>query len=209
MSVVSRARKRRAGYRRARKKALSLAAGLAKKIASATRVIKRHTVKGKVREPKHSTRRSPNQSSRGGVKPRVIVLHSTEGGYQGSIAWLCNPAAQASAHIVIGKDGSTTRLVEDAAKAWHVANDNPFTLGIEQEGKASQSSWPAAQLRETAKWIAWWSKKYGIPITHSTSKGVCRHSDLGAAGGGHHDPGKAYPLAKVLSMARNYREHGW
>jgi hypothetical protein len=33
--------------------------------------------------------------------------------------------------------------------------------------------------------------------------GVCQHVDLGAAGGGHHDCGSAYPFEAVLAMARD------
>lgn len=153
-------------------------------------------------EPKHATRLTPNRSARNGVKPRVIVLHSTEGAYDGAVSWLCNSASQASAHVVVSKTGESTRLVPDAEKAWHVASDNPFTLGIEQEGFAAQASWPDAQLETTAAWIAYWARKYDIPIVHSVTHGVCQHSDLGAAGGGHHDCGPAYPFDRVLLMAR-------
>jgi N-acetyl-anhydromuramyl-L-alanine amidase AmpD len=99
------------------------------------------------------------------------VLHSTEGNYDGAVSWLCNPQARASAHIVVGARGQTTRLVPDARKAWHVAADNPDTLGIEQEGYASQTAWPDAQLETVAQWLAWWGRKYGIPLEHSTSTG--------------------------------------
>jgi N-acetyl-anhydromuramyl-L-alanine amidase AmpD len=153
-------------------------------------------------EPVHATRNSPNQSSRNGIKPRVIVLHSTEGSYESSINWLCNPASQASAHVINSKAGKSTRLVPDAQKAWHVAAANPFTLGLEQEGYASQQVWPEAQLDSAAAWVAYWARKFDIPIVKSTTNGVCRHSDLGAAGGGHQDPGSAYPFDKVLAKAR-------
>jgi N-acetyl-anhydromuramyl-L-alanine amidase AmpD len=155
-----------------------------------------------IRQPPATVRESPNQSSRNGSPIRRIVLHSTEGNYDGAVSWLCNPQARASAHIVVGARGQTTRLVPDARKAWHVAADNPDTLGIEQEGYASQTAWPDAQLETVAQWLAWWGRKYGIPLEHSTIHGVCRHSDLGAGGGGHHDPGAGYPLARVLEMAR-------
>ena len=61
---------------------------------------------------------------------------------------------------------------------------------------------PEAQLRNTAAWIAHWSRKHGIPIRHSTEHGVCQHKDLGAAGGGHSDCGPNYRFKKVLSMAK-------
>lgn len=169
-------------------------------VAEAERVIARNTAT--ISEPAHSTRTTSNKSSRNGTRIKVIVLHATEGSYDGAVSWLCSPQSNASAHLVISKTGNTTRLVADADKAWHVAADNPFTLGIEQEGYTSQTSWPDAQLREVAQWVAFWAHKYDIPITHSTTAGVCRHSDLGQHGGGHGDPGAGYPLDRVLAMAR-------
>jgi N-acetyl-anhydromuramyl-L-alanine amidase AmpD len=159
----------------------------------------------------HVRRNSPNQSQRT-ARINLIVLHSTEGANVkgdgdliGLGGWFANPSAQVSSHVATDADGHSGRYVPDEKKAWHCATDNSRALGIEQIGSAAQKQWSDAQLRETARWIAYWSRKYSIPITHSTSRGVCTHSDLGAAGGGHHDPGTAYPLSKVLKYALHYR----
>jgi N-acetyl-anhydromuramyl-L-alanine amidase AmpD len=153
-----------------------------------------------------------NQSSRT-ASISLIVLHDTEGAnipgikdLQALGAWFDNASAQASAHVGVDAEGQSARFVDDGRKAWHCAAFNSQSLGIEQIGFASQLVWPDAQLRETARWIAVWSKKYRIPITFSTTHGVCRHSDLGAAGGGHHDPGQAYPFEKVLTLAQHYKD---
>jgi hypothetical protein len=68
--------------------------------------------------------------------------------------------------------------------------------------------WSEAQLRNTADWIAYWSKLHGIPIQRGRvgngqviKPGVVMHSELGAIGGGHHDPGPAYPIEQVLEYA--------
>jgi N-acetyl-anhydromuramyl-L-alanine amidase AmpD len=160
----------------------------------------------------HVRRWSPNKSTRTtGI--RLIVLHSTEGNNVpgdgdliGLGGWFANPAAQVSSHVATDADGHSARYVRDRDKAWHCAAYNSPALGIEQVGRAAQTSWSDAQLRETARWIAVWSRYYSIPITHSTTAGVCTHSDLGAAGGGHHDPGTDYPLDKVLKYAADYRK---
>lgn len=41
------------------------------------------------------------------IRPEIIVLHETAGrlNSRGAIDWLCNPAAKASAHFVIDRDG--------------------------------------------------------------------------------------------------------
>jgi N-acetyl-anhydromuramyl-L-alanine amidase AmpD len=124
------------------------------------------------RYPNVVVRRSVhNQSSRNGVKPQIIVVHSTESanrpgsGDLASIAdWFDNPSAQASSHVCTDGDGNSARMVADEQKAWHVAGYNSVSLGIEQIGRAAQGAWQRDEYRETARWIAHWSRKHGIPI---------------------------------------------
>lgn len=166
-------------------------------------------------------RTSPNQSARSGPI-QAIVLHSTEShnrpgtsDLEGVSSWLCNPSAQASAHVVVDADGLSARLVGDDKKAWHCAAYNSATLGIEQVGFAAQgkAAWlrDGRELEETARWIAHFSKKHNIPIRPGkvgqgqvTRSGVLTHAQLGVEGGGHHDPGD-YPLRKVLRRAKSIR----
>ena len=83
-------------------------------------------------------RRSPNQS--GAITPEFLVMHYTAGASASSaINWLTNPAARASAHLVIGRDGAITQLVAFNRKAWHAGRSrwagrsgvNGFSIGIE------------------------------------------------------------------------------
>jgi N-acetyl-anhydromuramyl-L-alanine amidase AmpD len=151
-----------------------------------------------------------NQSSRNGRKPRVIVLHTTEGhnrpglsDLQGLVNFFDNPASQVSSHVANDAEGNDARMVPDDRKAFTQAQFNSIALSIEQIGFAAQAgSMTEKQLANTAAWIAHWSRKHGIPIRHSTTNGVCQHRDLGAAGGGHVDCGPNYPFNKVLSMAK-------
>lgn len=168
-----------------------------------------------------------NQSSRSS-SIKAIVLHDTESHDHAGITdlqaignFFNQPAVQASAHICVDGDGNTGRFVPDEHKAWHCAAYNSQTLGIEQIGFATFTSlmWQRNsrhQLRKVAKWVAWWSKKFDIPIQRGavsngavTRKGILLHSDLGAIGGGHHDPGSGYPLWLVMRMAKWYRQNGW
>lgn len=83
-------------------------------------------------------RASPN---RGGVlQPRWLVMHYTAGrNAESSISWLVSPRANASAHLVIGRDGGITQLVPFNAVAWHagasswegVSGLNHYSIGIE------------------------------------------------------------------------------
>src|SRR5512146_2067496 len=97
-------------------------------------------------------RKTPNQSSRNGAHVTHIVWHATAGPYLPSISWLCNPAAQASAHLVLREDGSEcTQLVRLELKAWHAYPTwNAISVGVEHAslGRGFASS---EQLRRSAR----------------------------------------------------------
>lgn len=167
---------------------------------------------------------SPNQSERSPVPLNLIVLHDTEGAnLPGSTRDLTGlgdffgrSSTEASSHVATDSDGNSARYVSDRRKAWHCMAYNSASLGIEQIGFVTQSradwlqNW--RQLRETARWIAYWSHRYDIPIRRArvsdggvTRSGVTRHMDLGSDGGGHVDPGSNYPFDRVLMLARAYK----
>lgn len=61
---------------------------------------------------------SPNVG--GSIQPKFLVLHFTAGrSAQESVDWLKSKNAKASAHVVIGRDGSVTQLVPFDRIAWH------------------------------------------------------------------------------------------
>jgi hypothetical protein len=163
-----------------------------------------------------------NQSSRS-LAPTLIVIHDTESHERPGNAdlaaigdWFDNPAAQASAHVCTDGDGNSARYVPDASKAWACVEYNSASLNIEQIGFASdpRASWLKRrnEIKETARWVAQWSKTHGIPIRRARvsdgrvlRSGVATHNQLGQPGGGHHDPGGHYPLRIMLAYARAFR----
>ena len=84
-------------------------------------------------------RATPNKS--GKIKPEGIIVHDTAGDLAGtgSIEWLCNPKAKASAHVVVDRDGTITQLAPLNVATWHAGKSewkgrrfcNAFTIGIE------------------------------------------------------------------------------
>lgn len=52
------------------------------------------------------------KKGRGGWTPGLFVLHTTEGSYDGSCSWFCNPKSGVSAHYVIGINGEVTQCVD-------------------------------------------------------------------------------------------------
>lgn len=172
-------------------------------------------------------RRSPNQSVRSGSgHPTLIVLHSTEShnrpksisDLDGVAGWFENPASEVSSHVITDGDGHSARCVRDVAKAWTCGYFNSQSLNIEMIGQAADGPkvWRQerqAQLNETARWIAYWSRKWGIPIQRGKvdpnsgailKPGVVYHRDLGQLGGGHVDPG-VFPIRYTLGKAREYK----
>jgi len=159
---------------------------------------------------------SPNYSSRGGTKVRLIVLHTAEGAttYQSLGSFFKNPASQVSSHTGIDDTlGTIGEYVQRSGKAWTAANANPYSIQTELCAFAnwSPSTWDQHpnMLQNCADWIAEEAKYFGIPIVRLTASqaqsgatGVCQHVDLGAMGGGHWDCGTNFPMDRVLSLAK-------
>jgi N-acetyl-anhydromuramyl-L-alanine amidase AmpD len=94
---------------------------------------------------------SPNYGSRGATPITHVIVHDTEGSFAGSVSWLKNPDAQASAHYVIrSADGYMKQLVREADMAWHVRCWNSWTLGIEHEGYVNQPSYFTPQMYQAS-----------------------------------------------------------
>ena len=146
--------------------------------------------------PKLTWQESPNWSERSpGIVPYLIVAHRPVGSYHGSADWLCNPKAQASAHVLTEGNGTgvdeATQLVPWDKKAWACASFNSASYNIEVDDDAWNGKDPDA-LRVAARIFAFICSKTGIPPIQSKNPlhdpGIVRHIDLGRAGGGHTDP---------------------
>jgi N-acetyl-anhydromuramyl-L-alanine amidase AmpD len=134
---------------------------------------------------------SPNFSSRGGTRVDLIVLHDCEGSYEGSIRWFEMSQSKVSAHYVVREDGGeVTQMVDLADNAWHACAFNRRSVGIEMGGFARRGFDPLL-LATTGRIFAYLCHHLQIPVRHArggVGPGIASHSDLGAAGGGHHDP---------------------
>src|SRR6187402_1489676 len=91
-------------------------------------------------------------------EPRYLVMHYTAGRSADSAAsWLCNVKARASAHLVIGRDGSIIQLVPFNVLAWHAGTSawqdgetrvtglNRYSIGIELDN-------PGRVVRKGNQW---------------------------------------------------------
>lgn len=97
--------------------------------------IQNHLLTGIAKNPM-----SPNHG--GAISPTVIVLHYTASGGKDGLddaSYLSRATSKASAHIVVGRDGTISQIVPFNIKAWHAGvstlngkdNVNDFSIGIE------------------------------------------------------------------------------
>lgn len=182
---------------------------------------------GRLRRPYERVRLIvQNQGSRlGDQRPRLIVIHSTEGHNRKGIGDLQNlgmyfnrPDVQASSHVAVDSEGNSAVYVLDERKAWTCAGFNSASLNIEMIGFSAQTEWPKPQVRKVAKYCAYWTKKYGIPVRMAKvnpnngriyRSGIIAHKTLGEFGGNHGDPGNHFPWRRLLWLTRYYRVKGY
>lgn len=159
---------------------------------------------------------SPNYRPVRSEKPRLLVLHTTEGAktIQSLGTYFSRPAVQASSHA--GADDTPNTIgvyVRRGNVAWTQggANDESISLELCAFARWSAEEWDRhpGMLKNAAQWLAEEAAHSGIPLVRLSpaqaqngERGVCDHDDLGAWGGGHWDCGNNFPMARVLDMAR-------
>lgn len=148
---------------------------------------------------------SPNVGPRrDALTPQLIVLHHTAmQSAAAALDWLRDPAAEVSAHYLIGADGTCWQLVDEAERAWHagqgswmgMADINSRSIGIEldNDGKTPFAEPQMDALEELLPRIM---ARWAIPPA-----GVIGHSDM--APGRKWDPGPLFdwPRLEALGLA--------
>ncbi len=125
---------------------------------------------------------SPNFGPRRkGAAPELVVLHYTAmDSAEAALSRLCNPAAEVSAHYLIGRCGKIWQLVAEEARAWHAGQSswqgkgdvNSRSIGIELDNDGA-SPFSRPQI-EALEWLlAQILERWKIPAS-----GVIAHSDV-------------------------------
>lgn len=124
---------------------------------------------------------SPNcEYGRRGLKPEAIVVHVSEGSFDGSYSWLVDPKSQVSYHFLFDTTGIGVMLVDPINTAWHAGaiknsqwsllkpdtNPNLYTIGIAFAGYAGTGP-SRSQIVGMAKKISELAKIYNIPLDNS------------------------------------------
>ncbi|WP_323037454.1 N-acetylmuramoyl-L-alanine amidase [Pararhodobacter sp.] len=125
---------------------------------------------------------SPNFGPRrNGETPSLVVLHFTEmTSAKAALDRLCSPAAEVSAHYLIGRDGTVWKLVDEERRAWHAGagvwrgqdDVNSRSIGIELDNDGA-SPFAAPLMRALEALLGDIRTRWAIPAT-----GVIAHSDM-------------------------------
>ncbi|MFD0570599.1 N-acetylmuramoyl-L-alanine amidase [Kitasatospora gansuensis] len=150
-----------------------------------------------------------------GQKIQYIVIHDTEGSWDGTISTFKNPATEASAHYLVGAggthDGQVAQLVNTKNTAWHAGNKtfNMHSIGLEHEGYAlgqnanKQPTWYTEQLyRSSAELTKFLAGKYGIPLDRQH---IIGHDEIpkpiDSVPPMHWDPGTFWDWSHYMDLA--------
>lgn len=162
------------------------------------------------RYPKAQWRPIPVNYSSGGNSPRLLVVHIMQGTLAGTDGWFRNPAASASAHFGVGKDGTVYQWVDTRDRAWHAVNANDHSIGVEHEGYSGEQL-TTAQLDATAGIYAWAHQQHPkismwLNTDPTNGSGLSWHGLGGAAWGNHPNcpgPPIVNQLPDILKRAKN------
>jgi N-acetyl-anhydromuramyl-L-alanine amidase AmpD len=143
---------------------------------------------------------------------RFIVIHVAEGSFLGTVSWLRDPKAHASANFVVGRNGQVQQLVPLHDIAWHAGNwaYNLRSIGIENEGITDDpTGFTNAQYRATARVAAVIARRSLIPIDRRHIIGhyqVPNPNDPLQGGGidSHTDPGKYWRWNYFMKLVERF-----
>lgn len=142
-----------------------------------------------------------------GNRIRYIVIHDTEGSYDGTVSWFQDPKAYTSAHYVVrSRDGAVTQMVRTGDLAWHAGNwnMNMRSVGIELEGRAvtGNTDYTDQMYRSAAALVRYLADRYDIPLDRAHILG---HEDVAndnAYPASHWDPGPFFDWTRFMSLVR-------
>lgn len=164
-------------------------------------------------------------NQRGPESIQGVCVHTTENSdvaYATGVAEYQILTQSGSYHVIVDSHGQIVRCNTDDWVTWSSGNKgNNVLLHIAVVGHAawSRAEWLRHDiaLAAVAKYLAYWSRRYGIPLVKITPdqlkagvRGVVGHVDTGRAWGGtdHTDPGPDFPYGDVLAMAHAFKVGG-
>jgi N-acetyl-anhydromuramyl-L-alanine amidase AmpD len=155
-----------------------------------------------------------------GQDPVAIVYHFTDDlNLDNIIGHFTNPTSNASAHVVIARDGTIHQFVSSLKAAWTNGdfnrnrtdilwlkdaiarcrpwgqmNLNDFTLNIEHVASRS-SGFTEEQIRSSIAISAYWRDRYGLMVNRGH---FLRHADINSVTRDY-CPGATFPLGRIIT----------
>lgn len=135
-----------------------------------------------------------DRTGKGGPKLKYIVIHDTEGSYDGSVQLAQDPTYLAWNYTVRSSDGHIAQHLDAKDVGWHAGNwyINMHSIGVEHEGKGGNGGWYTESMyQNSAKLVKYLAKEYRIAldpahiIGHDQVPGIT----AGATASVHWDPG--------------------
>ncbi|MFJ8109484.1 N-acetylmuramoyl-L-alanine amidase [Streptomyces sp. NPDC096132] len=126
---------------------------------------------------------------------RYIVVHDTEGGWEGVINLVQDPTYVSWHYSLRSTDGHIAQHVRVKDVAWHSGNwyVNTHSIGLEHEGFLAQpDSWyTEAMYKSSARLVAFLAARYGIPLDrqHILGHDTVPGPTAATVPGMHTDPG--------------------
>ncbi len=145
---------------------------------------------------------SPNFGPRrDGLQPELVVVHYTAmDSAQAALRRLCDPAAEVSAHYLIGGDGTIWHLVDERLRAWHAGagawqgrgDVNSRSIGIELDNRGSHP-FSQPQMSALERMLAAIMDRWAI-----APEGVIGHSDMAPVR--KFDPGPRFDWRRLARL---------
>ncbi|SDJ96713.1 N-acetylmuramoyl-L-alanine amidase [Nonomuraea maritima] len=135
-----------------------------------------------------------------------IVIHDTEGTYQGIPSMVRNPKYVSWHYTIRSRDGHVAQHVRTNDIAWHAGNwdVNTRSIGIEHEGYlAKGGTWyTEAMYRASAKLVKYLAAKYDIPLdrAHILGHDNVPGTTAQTVSGMHDDPGPYWDWAHYFEL---------
>jgi hypothetical protein len=126
---------------------------------------------------------------RGGGTVQYVLIHTTEGGYWGTLDWFsqANPYQASTQYVIQSSTGNITQMVNEANAAWHAGNDyySRNSIGIEHEGYINNPGYwyTEAMYRSSASLVCAIARRYGIPVDQQHIIGHYQVPDPGMISG--------------------------
>lgn len=174
-------------------------------------------------QPGCKSRFVSTKSSRGGIKPRWLVMHYTVSpnlpgtrDLEALTTYSNNPGNGVSWTFNIDRDGNCFYTVRETDKPWTQAAANPWSISTEivNRGAGDRPLFTPNGLKKAARIWSDSAKRWDIPIRRGrvnrrncspTRSGILDHNDLGVCGGGHVDI-TPHDIDQIITAIRIYRQ---